>query len=169
MNRLFFSAIALLAPISRADAEAPLNYRVAAPGLSVVLDEQGRIAGCSAVKVAGQTWLDGCQTVGTVAVKSLDGGGYAFTRKLADAQNHQTTLTERFTLTKDSVRWEVQIISDDQPWTTTISTRLNYPATDESRFWTSWGDPDDKTGIWQDPLVWRPFADRSSIGESRMV
>ena len=106
---------------------------------------------------------------GTVAVKSLDGGGYAFTRKLADAQNHQTTLTERFTLTKDSVRWEVQIISDDQPWTTTISTRLNYPATDESRFWTSWGDPDDKTGIWQDPLVWRPFADRSSIGESRMV
>ena len=63
MNRLFFSAIALLAPISRADAEAPLNYRVAAPGLSVVLDEQGRIAGCSAVKVAGQTWLDGCQTV----------------------------------------------------------------------------------------------------------
>ena len=142
-------------------AEAPLNYRVAAPGLSVMLDEQGRIAGCSVVKVTGQTWLDGCQTVGPVAVKSLDGGGYVFTRKLTDAQNHQATLTERFTPTKDSVRWEVQIISDDQPWTTAISTRLNYPATDESRFWTSWGDPDDKTGVWQDPLVWRPFADRS--------
>ena len=29
-----------------------------------MLDEQGRIAGCSAVKVNGQTWLDGCHGAG---------------------------------------------------------------------------------------------------------
>lgn len=154
-------APALRAADSRTDAEAPPNYRVEAPGLSVTLDELGRIAGCSGVTVTGQTWLDGCQTVGPVAVKTLDGGGYAFTRKLADGHHHNATLTERFTPTKDSVRWEVQVTSDDKPWTTAISTRLNHPATAESRFWTSWGDPDDKIGSWQNPLVWRSFADRS--------
>ena len=80
---------------------------------------------------------------------------------MTDAQDHRATLTERFTPTENSIRWEVQVISHDKPWTTAISTRLNYPATEESRVWTSWGDPDDKTGVWQDPLVWRPFADRS--------
>ena len=44
-----------------------------------MFDEQGRIAGCSAVNVTGQTWLDGCQTVGPVAVKTLDGGDHAVT------------------------------------------------------------------------------------------
>ena len=48
------------------------------------------------MKVTGQTWLDGCQTVGTLAVKSLGGGVYAFTLKLTDEQNHQATLTEQF-------------------------------------------------------------------------
>ena len=147
--------------VSQGDAESPLNYSVKTGGLSVMLDEQGHITNCSVAKVSGQTLLDGCQTVGPVAVKALDGGGYAFTRKLTDVQDHRATLTERFMPTKDSVRWEVQVISHDKPWTTAISTRLDYPATDESRFWTSWGDADDKAGIWQDPLVWRPFADRS--------
>jgi len=168
MKSVLFSVLLLTsatysapAAVSLTDAEAPLNYSVKAPGLSVMLDEQGRITDCSVAKVSGQTLLDGCQTVGPVAVKTLDGGGYAFTRKLTDAQDHRATLTERFTPTENSVRWEVQVISHDKPWTTAISTRLNYPATDESRFWTSWGDPDDKADVWQDPLVWRPFADRS--------
>ena len=140
---------------------AQLKYCVESPALSVMLDEQGRIAGCSVAKLTGQTCLDSCHTIGLVAVKTLDGGGYAFTRELTDVQGHHATLTEQFTPTRNSVRWEVQITSDDKPWTAAISTQLNYPATDESRFWTSWGDPDDKTGTWQDPLVWRPFADRS--------
>jgi hypothetical protein len=144
-----------------AQQQAPLNYCVKAPGLSVMLDEQGHITGCSVVKLTGQTLLDSCYSVDQVVVKSLNGVGYEFTRKLTDAQDHQATLTERFTPTMNSVRWEVEIISDNKPWTTAISTQLNYPVTKESRFWTSWGDPDDKTGVWQDPLVWRPFADRS--------
>ena len=141
--------------------QAQLNYFVKAPGLSVTLNAQGRIVDCTIAKVAGQTLLDGCKTVGPVAVKTIGGGGYAFTRKLTDDQDHQAMLTERFTPTSNSVRWEVQITSKDKPWTTAITTQINYPATDESRFWTSWGDPDDKTAFWQDPLVWRPFSDRS--------
>ncbi len=144
-----------------AKPKMPLNYYVKSPGLSVTLDEQGLIAGCSVAKVTGQTWLDGCRKAGSVVVKTLDGGGYSFTRKLTDVQGHQASLTERFTPTSNSVRWEVQIISNDKPWTTAITTQLNYPATEESRFWTSWGDPDDTTGTWQDPLVWRPFTNRS--------
>jgi hypothetical protein len=144
-----------------AESAPAAKYFVRAPGLTINLDDHGRIAGSSVGAITGRTRLVGCRQVGDVVVREMPGAGYQFSRNLTDARNHNMTLTDRFTPSKDSVRWEVQIISDDQPWTTAISTRLNYPATDESRFWTSWGDPDDKTGVWQDPLVWRPFADRS--------
>jgi len=51
---LAFSS-ALLATVSRIETEAPLHYLVKAPGLSVLLNEQGRIVDCSPLKVTGHT------------------------------------------------------------------------------------------------------------------
>jgi hypothetical protein len=146
---------------TRAEGALTAKYSVKAPGLTINLNERGRIAGTSVAALKGWTRLGGCRQVGEVAAKKLAGGGYAFTRQLADAQNHSALVTDLFTPTKDSIRWEVEITSDDKPWSTAIRTEFRYPATPESRFWTTWGHPDNDPKQWADPLAWQPFADRT--------
>ena len=136
-------------------------YSVKAPGLTINLDKRGRIAGISMAAMTGRTRLEGCWQVGAVVVKKLAGGGYAFTRQLADAKNHRAFVTDRFTPTKDSIRWEIEITSSDKPWSTAIRTEFRYPATPESRFWTTWGHPDNDPKEWADPLAWQPFANHA--------
>ena len=121
---------------------AVAKYRVVAPGITISLDDRGRIVGSSVAAILGQTRLGGCKPAGETVVKQLAGGGYAFTRTLADAQGHRATATDRFTPTKDSIRWEVEIFAEGPPWTTEITTQLNYPATAATRFWTAWSDPE---------------------------
>ena len=142
--------------------ERTAKYRVETPGLAILLDDEGRLVGTSALALAGQTRLGGCRATDEVVV-ALAGGGYAFSRTLTDAQGHTATLTERFTPTKDSVRWQVEITSTNAPWSTPIHTVFRYPATPESRFWTTWGHPDNDPKAWADPLAWQPFAHRSWV------
>jgi hypothetical protein len=134
------------------------KYRIVAPGLTISLDGSGRIVGSSQAALTGQTRLGGCRQAGKVAVKQVAGGGYAFTRTLADAHGHRCTLTDRWMPTRNSVRWEIEIVSSDAPWSTTIETQLRYPATPATRFWTAWSDPEHRDDGWRDPLVLRPFS-----------
>ncbi len=85
-----------------------------------------------------------------------------FSKKLVHEESgNQCVLVERFLPTKDSIRWEIEIRGEGGPWTTSIETRLSYAAGAKSRFWTTWGDPDDRRDRWQDPLAWRPLVDRT--------
>lgn len=133
---------------------------IKAGALAVSLDPTGKIV---AAKVDGKVWsltgateLAGCQTLGETKEKK-NGKGFSFTRAVTDGKGHTATITEKFMPTKDSVRWEVEIRSDDVPWSTAIETLLNYPATEQTRFWTAWSDPEHSTNGWHDPLVLEPF------------
>ena len=158
----------------------PGKYVVAVPGLTIHLDERGRIAGASPVEVPGQTRLGGCRTVGEVAVKQVAGGGYAFTRGLADSLGHHAVMTERFIPDKDSIRWDVEITSADAPWSAPVVSQLRCAKPRESMIWAAWGSPDfsgvtlspevaarvqagkaTASGHWSDPLVATGFLNRA--------
>ncbi|MEW6741248.1 MAG: NPCBM/NEW2 domain-containing protein [Planctomycetota bacterium] len=61
---------------------------------------------------------------------------------------------DRFAVTATGLRWEVEIESEDPPWTTPIETHLRVPCTPSTRIWAAWGG--DSTS-WSDPLEPRPF------------
>ena len=110
-------------------------------GLTIHLDDLGRIAGSSVLGLTGETQLEGCQTNG-LAERTVSGEGYAFTRKVVDAQQHEATITDTFTPNKDSIRWEVEITSADAPWTAPIISRMQCVKPEETQMWTAWGSPD---------------------------
>ncbi len=154
-------------------------YEVKVPGFTIKLDKQGRMIGSSVMDVSGQTRLGGCRPTGDVAV-AMANGGYAFTRRLADAQGHRATLTDRFTPDGNSIRWEIEITSDDKPWSAPIISRMKCAKPEKRLIWAAWGSPDfsgtqltpelaarvqagkaSVNGSWSDPLVPVGFLNRS--------
>jgi hypothetical protein len=116
-----------------------------------------------ASEVEGRTVLAGC-TVRRVSSKRVASGGAEFTKELVHAGDGQSCLlTERFVPSKsDSIRWEIEILGDGDPWSTPIETHLSWPAAPETKFWTTWGDsrPEGCKG-WNDPLIPARFGARS--------
>ena len=161
------------------------KYTVKAPGITVRLDATGNLVNCLVGdkkldwSLAGETKLTGCLPVGEVAVKKT-GGGYAFTRKLADTRGHTCIVIDRFTPDKDNIRWDIEIVSPDAYWTTPVVSRLTCAKPEEKLIWTAWGSPDysgtqltpeltalvqagkaSVSGDWSDPLVPVGFLNRS--------
>ena len=154
-------------------------YEVTGGGLTIRLDAQGRIGGSSTMDLSGQTRLGACRTTGAVKV-AKSGGGYAFTRRLADARGHEATVTDRFMPDREGIRWEVEIVSADPFWSAPIITRMKCGKPEEKLIWTAWGSPDysgtqlspelaalvqagkaSVGGNWSDPLVPVGFLNRS--------
>jgi len=139
------------------------KYEVSAPGITARIDSQGKLvnflAGGRKLEwpLTGRTRMAGCHLAGDIAV-SKTGGSYSFTRKLANASGHACTVTDRFSPTPDSIRWEIEISGNGTPWSTDILTELEYPTTTETRFWTAWSDPEHQTEGWRDPRVLMPFS-----------
>jgi hypothetical protein len=139
------------------------KYEVSAKGITVRLSANGEIvsavAGGREMKLSGATRLGGCVQAGrTKAEKHFLSGEVEFTRTLRQIVSGKTlTVADRFKPAGDSIRWEIEIDSAGEPWTTDIATELNYPATAATRFWTAWSDPEHKGGEWRDPLVLRPL------------
>lgn len=123
------------------DGGRQAKYRVESPGLTIMLDEQGRIAGSSAMGLSGETRIGGCRITGEVSL-AKSGGGLAFTRRLADAQGHIATVTDRFTPDGKSIRWEVEILGGGEPWSARVVSRLKCAKPEEKLIWTAWGSPD---------------------------
>ena len=164
---VFFSILAAHAQPA-ADSSAP--YKVSTKNIAATLSANGEIvsltAGSRQINLSGRTTLDDCSQVGPAKVEQLAGGAVAFTRTLRHGDGGQAvTVLDRFLPTADSVRWEIEIVSDGDPWTTPIITEVNYPATPATRFWTAWSDPvwtqdtdtDKHTGPWTYPLVFEPL------------
>jgi len=166
---VFFS---LLAAHAQPAADSSAQYKVSAKNIATTLSANGEIvsltAGSRQINLSGRTSLDDCTQVGPAKVDQLAGGAVAFTRTLRHGDAGQiVTVVDRFLPTDDSVRWEIEIVSDGEPWTTPITTEVNYPATPATRFWTAWSDPvwtentdtDKHTGQWTYPLVFEPLRD----------
>ncbi|HEX3627902.1 MAG TPA: hypothetical protein VH280_21030 [Verrucomicrobiae bacterium] len=154
-------AILSLSLLKAAAASDPIaTIQITAGTLSIDLDPTGNII---AANVNGRDWpltgateLEGCQILGEINGKKY-GKGFKFTRTVTDGNGRTAVVIDQFTPTKDSVRWEVEIRSDNAPWSTAIDTSLKYAATAQTRFWTAWSDPGHSTNGWHDPLVMEPF------------
>jgi len=161
IHLLLAIAISFLCAFSTAAGSNPaVTQEIRAGALAIDLGPAGNIVGAkvddNVWPLTGGTELAGCQSVGETK-EMKRGKGFKFTRTVIDGKGHTAIVTERFIPTKSSIRWEVEIRSDDAPWSTAINTSLNYPATAQTRFWTAWSDPEHRSDGWRDPLVMEPF------------
>ncbi len=105
------------------------NYEIRAKNLVVKLSANGEIVGAvidgHEKTLSGETRLGGCVQVGAAKVdKHLFGGVVEFTRTLRQIISGRTlTVVDHFKPAGDSVRWEIEIVSDGAPWTHRSSRR----------------------------------------------
>lgn len=171
----FLAFCLLSATVWAAPEPPPGRYEVCAPGLTVKLSAEGHIVGVVAGAkglergLMGRTLLEGCRIHGDAAAKAIGGGGMEFTRTLVAGESaDRCQVVERFTPTRNSIRWEVEIRGEGKPWTATIATMLRWPEPESASLWLPWQDPVN-TGLngegcndpWNDPLVPRPFVTRT--------
>ena len=171
-----WTAIPTVSAAETAIAGGSPEFQLNAKGIGVELSAAGEIVGVKAggrrISLVGRTSLAGCTQAGAAKEEKLTDGAIQFTRTLKDsASGRSLTAVDRFSPAGDSVRWEIEIVSDGSPWTTDIVTELQYPATAATRFWTAWADPvwsishenapeqEQPTGEWRDPLVLQPLID----------
>jgi hypothetical protein len=160
-------------------AKAPV-FRVTAPRLTLMLDEDGRIAGATGLEVSGGAGLRACRTVGEIRTEELSGGGRSFVRRVADRQGRGATLEERFLPDGDGIRWEVDVSSTNDFWSTPILAWIQSAHPRDNLLWTAWGSPDfsgtqltpelaalvqtgkaSVSGAWNDPLNPVGFVNRT--------
>lgn len=150
--------------------------------ISVELSRQGEIMGIAfgestklTQQLVGHTQLEGWRTQGQVDRKALDNGGIEFTKRLQDfmpyrvaaSQHRRCILVERFTPSEDSVRWEIEVHTEERDaWSTAVLTHLVWPDAGSAKFWTTWDDSryygpfldkDTVDKTWSDPLAPIPF------------
>ncbi len=122
------------------------SVSVRSENMTMQLSEQGTInllqIDSRVVKFTGQTELDGCTLADKVIHRKTANGGIEFIKALKREKDaHPLTLLERFIPLQKSIRWEIEIADDGNPWSTGIKTVLNYPVRSHTRFWTAWADP----------------------------
>jgi hypothetical protein len=177
---IFIFAALLMAGCQQA---GPATYDLHVPAMVLTFDKVGAIqqigfTGSDSVRrVRAFTSLRDCEPEGSVNVTRND-SLLSFQRKWISRINGRSALvTDRFSQGNGSVRWEVEVIGLQGPWTTPIETHLIYPDSAAARFWTAWGDPrlgdirsrsqiqqrplgilpSDVSGNWSDPLLPIPF------------
>ncbi|MBN2210932.1 MAG: chitobiase/beta-hexosaminidase C-terminal domain-containing protein [Sedimentisphaerales bacterium] len=143
------------------------SYWVETKDLRVCLTDKGEIAGMAfdkdeeVVPVAAQTVLVNCLREDAVDIVALDDGGLKITKRFVNQEGGQkATMIEYFRPGKNSVRWELEILSNDDYWSAPIETHWRWPDEAGSLFWTAWGDAHGKEDEWSDPLAPQPWADR---------
>lgn len=143
--------------------------------LSLEFDENGKIMGAetggSKLPLTGGTLLTKCKELRLLSAKKLPAGGLSFTRLFEDQQGNQCEVTDTYTPTPSSIRWETEIYGKGKPWSTAIVTSIDYPENKDTRFWTAWSNPDlEGPGVsnndlvkpfWEDPLEVRPMVNSS--------
>lgn len=116
--------------------------------LDIKLSDEGKIVGMwigkdkIEKKIVSFTEIEGCRVIGKVKIHKTNEGIVEFERTLInDSLYTKCTIVDRFTPTKNSIRWDVEIRGNDRAWSAPIKTVFNYPASKETRFWTTWGRP----------------------------
>jgi len=136
--------------------------------------EDSRSAAIACPKLPGiigvHTELADCRREGVASVRNTDNGGMERKSLLLHVPTgNRCELTEVFTPTANSIRWEIEIrgvgdAGQDKPWMTAIVSGLEWPDRD-AEFWAAWGDnrPDApaNSSSWTDPLMPRQLADMS--------
>jgi hypothetical protein len=143
-------------PVQSADTAAGsmAGYEITAPGLILRLSADGEISGTTVGKIdraaRGRAYLADCVQEGATRAEKSSSGAVSFTRALRHRSGQTCWVTERFSPTKTSIRWELVVVSAAaDPWTTPLALELRWPATEKTRFWTAW----DNGNLWDDPTA----------------
>ena len=172
------------------------TYTVGTRGIRLILSSQGKIIavrpGKNALPTAltGFASVSGCRQSGPAVVIKKRDGSIGFTRILVNDSLHRSCeVTETFSPSGGSIRWNLVIRGTGAPWGGQINTELRYPPGAHTRLWTAWGSPSYDSALsdralsdrlrplpggsgltefigpgnnqWTDPLVEVPFSDRT--------
>jgi hypothetical protein len=143
------------------------TFTVKSGNLEVRLSAAGMVEGVKFVgeaserPIKAETALAGCRQEGETRVTRLDNGSVQFEKRFRQENGKgRATVIERVSPTKGSVRWELEIRGEGEPWSTPIETRLSFPQDQPSSFWTAWGDPRPDGNEWTNPLRDAEWSDR---------
>lgn len=148
--------------------------------MTITFSEQGEIASMTVKSKAitapftGMTRIEGGST--TPVSSGKKGDAWEFVKQITSAEG-SCRVVERFYPTGSSIRWEVTVTGDGEPWSAPIGSVIKYPASG-ARIWLPWGgaqikpeeitDPELKNDLrsmpkagepWSDPLIPIPFTD----------
>ena len=164
------------------------HFILKSKSLTVELSKLGKITGMTFNKssvhkvVVVFTAIQSFIRTKDIAIPSADKKSVRFEHHLySDSLKQSCTLVETFRATANSIRWEMEIIGGSSSWSAPIKTVVQYPAGKESRFWTSWGEPQFDSAHcdpnllasltpykkysngkgWMDPLVPVPFSNHT--------
>lgn len=125
-----------------------LEYEVGIPDLSVGMTANGHILslklGASKVTMPFHacTFLASCSPEGTAAHRSIASGGAEFRRAFVhEATRVRCTVVDRFIPASSSIRWEVEVVGSETPWSTAIETQLAWLEPSGLSCWTAWDRP----------------------------
>lgn len=124
------------------------NWHVANEKLDVCISKDGSI---TKMKIPGKkltipvnvfTKLAGCREVGKTTVRKKPDHSVEFEKTLVnDSLKTSCIVIDRFIPTENSIRWEIEVKGEGDPWATEIETRIVYPAGQGTKMWTAWGAP----------------------------
>ena len=147
------------------------KYRIKAPDFSISLTEEGNInqivlANGMSRNFNGENKFENC-IITTVSSETAALQKIIFHKHVKDTvQNRECNITESFTPTSNSIRWEVKIEGLGEDWSTPIITALKYGSPDSALFWTTWGSPEqtqpaskweEQVTAWSNPYQSMPF------------
>jgi hypothetical protein len=156
-----------------APSAARKPFSVVAGTTVLTISQEGRISALGVrgkweKRLMGLTQLDSCSQVGPTSAKTSQAGGVEFVKTFVTPDGRRRcTVRERFAPDGPDIRWEVVVEGSDGPWSTGISTTLEFADTTNARFWTTWGTPNHlspadwggETPGWHNPFETRPFRD----------
>lgn len=129
-------------------AGGPGTYFVKGTGISIELSSEGKIIRIISGKNAAGKPVQAFKKIawyrqqGTTVVKENKGASVIFTRTFSnDSSKLSCTVIEKFIPTTNSIRWELEVVGTNPPSGSEIITELVYPATTQTRFWTTWASP----------------------------
>jgi len=130
---------------------AQKQYVVHNRDVSIKISDEGKITGITSVqnhldkKLTACTSIAGTKQQGVTRIMQKKNGSVEWIKTLLNDSLHTTCqLVERLIPAGNSIRWEIEILGSDTPWSAAINTELIYPVSPESQFWTAWGAPPDK-------------------------
>ena len=150
--------------VAAESAAPPSGPSLTRGAVTATFSHDGRLESLTAngrrIALGAGTDVDGCAPAGPVVTNVAGPDRIQFSRPLRHTTTgREVTVTDTFTPTSNSLRWEVEITSPGQPWSTPIRSRVTYPVNPATRFWTAWSDPTHTNTGWNDPLVLIPPAD----------
>ena len=125
------------------------GIRLKTKDIKVVFSDEGviteiRMANGKLIKpVCLSTDLLGCIVEGKIISRKNRDGSVEFEKILRnDSLKSSCVLTERFIPAQNSIRCELTIKGNGEPWSTLIETKLKYPILNgQTKMWATWGAP----------------------------